>query len=280
MDSNGFRTALDAATSFLDTPVVTVSVGSEVGNTKDFSIHEGLLKDHSAFFNNALNPNRFKEGFERRISMPGDDSKVFALYVQLLYRPDLLSTEIKRNSELSEQECILLAELYVFVEMIMDESTKNILLEAFKIFSWERPFPVAVAQIIYEGAPEHDPARAIFVQSFFRYGQQQSLESIHDTGHPDLLRDIAFSLSKRCHKVHDKVKTGNWTTTHGRIPNVVPGVGEVELKECENEEDYEEDQDSIEQDNEDGKRDDESDELEDTGKGGWSPRLESITEEI
>ncbi|CAN9101222.1 unnamed protein product [Alternaria alternata] len=57
-------------------------------------------------------------------------------------------------------------------------------------------------------------------------------------------------------------------------------VGEVELKECENEEDYEEDQDSIEQDNEDGKRDDESDELEDTGKGGWSPRLESITEEI
>ncbi|CAN9158833.1 unnamed protein product [Alternaria alternata] len=76
------------------------------------------------------------------------------------------------------------------------------------------------------------------------------------------------------------MQTGNWTTTHGRIPNVVPGVGEVELKECENEEDYEEDQDSIEQDNEDGKRDDESDELEDTGKGGWSPRLESITEEI
>ncbi|CAN9159214.1 unnamed protein product [Alternaria alternata] len=221
MDSNGFRTALDAATSFLDTPVVTVSVGSEVGNTKDFSVHEGLLKDHSAFFNNALKPNRFREGFERRISMPGDDSKVFALYVQLLYRPDLLSTEIKRNSELSEQECILLAELYVFVEMIMDESTKNILLEAFKIFSWERPFPVAVAQIIYEGAPEHDPARAIFVQSFFRYGQQQSLESIHDTGHPDLLRDIAFSLSKRCHKVHDKVKVGRKTVL-GKRSNALP----------------------------------------------------------
>ncbi|RYN41812.1 hypothetical protein AA0112_g1738 [Alternaria arborescens] len=76
------------------------------------------------------------------------------------------------------------------------------------------------------------------------------------------------------------MQTGNWTTIHGRIPNIVPGVGEVKLKKCENEEEYEEDQDSIEQDNEDGKRDDESDELEDTGKGGWSPRLESITEEI
>lgn len=72
------------------------------------------------------------------------------------------------------------------------------------------------------------------------------------------------------------MQTGNWTTTHGRIPNIVPGVGEVELKEGENEEDYEKDRDSIEQDNED----DESDELEDIGKGGWSPRLESITEEI
>lgn len=93
-------------------------------------------------------------------------------------------------------------------------------------------------------------------------------------------KTLPYWLADDMVKIGVCMQTGNWTTTHSRIPNVVAGVGEVELKECENEEDYEEDQDSIEQDNEDGKRDDESDELEDTGKGGWSPRLESTTEEI
>ena len=89
-------------------------------------------------------------------------------------------------------------------------------------------------------------------------------------------KTLPYWLADDMVKIGVCMQTGNWTTTHGRIPNVVPGVGEVELKEGENEEDYEKDRDSIEQDNED----DESDELEDIGKGGWSPRLESITEEI
>ncbi|KAL1799946.1 hypothetical protein ACET3X_000288 [Alternaria dauci] len=195
MDSKSFRTALSAATSFLDTPVVTVSVGPDGVNKKDFIVHEGLLKDRSAFFNNALKTNGFKEGFERIVLMPGDSPKVFALYMQYLYRPDLFFADTKQDGEFFEQECIALAELYVFVEKILDQSTKDILLEAFKISSWARLLPVAAAQIICKGTSERDPARALFVQSFFRYGQRHSLEAIRNTGHPDFFRDLALALS-------------------------------------------------------------------------------------
>jgi hypothetical protein len=73
------------------------------------------------------------------------------------------------------------------------------------------------------------------------------------------------------------MQTGDWKTTHGRIPNVVPGVGEVGEDEDESEE-YE-DEDVVEE-AEDGEAKNESGGLEQNGKGGWSPALESIIEEI
>ena len=70
-----------------------------------------------------------------------------------------------------------------------------------------------------------------------------------------------MAADRRC-RIGVCMQTGDWKTKHGRIPNVVLGVGEV------------------------GEMMDEDDEIEnkseslENGKGGWSPRLERIVEEM
>ncbi|KAG9192668.1 hypothetical protein G6011_11402 [Alternaria panax] len=194
MESSSFCISLSTVVSFLKTPVITVSVGPRGGDQQRFYVHENLLKRHSAFFTNALKPERFKEGFERFIPMPEDDPEVFAIYAQLLYRPDLLIITRGLDRAKFEHECVALAKLYTFADKVMDETTKLTLLDTIKCLTVNRLLPIEAAQIIYDGTLEDDPARAAFVQSFLRSGKQHSLNKIRDTGHPDLFRDLAFSL--------------------------------------------------------------------------------------
>lgn len=83
-------------------------VGPSVGNQRSFAVHEGLLKGRSEFFTNALKPERFKEGIERMVPMPEDEPDLFAVYFQLLYRPDMMSV----NRQLMAGEMI---GIYLFV---------------------------------------------------------------------------------------------------------------------------------------------------------------------
>jgi hypothetical protein len=78
------------------------------------------------------------------------------------------------------------------------------------------------------------------------------------------------------------MQTGVWKTEHGRIPNVVPGVGEggQEVEDEDDAEEYEENSDGFEEDEQESGTEDAGEGLEQKGKGGWSPKLESIIEEI
>lgn len=90
--------------------------------------------------------------------MPEDDPEVFAIYAQLLYRPDLLTVKINLADTELEHEFIALAKLYAFAEKVMDATTKNTLLKTFNTLTANRLLPVEAAQIIYYGTPEDDPA--------------------------------------------------------------------------------------------------------------------------
>ena len=129
--------------------------------------------------------------------MPEDEPDVVALYIQLLYRPDLFSANISLTKEDLESTFTALAELYAFAEKIMDATTKGTVLKIFDTLTTNHLFPVEAAQIIYHGTLEGDLARAAFVQSFVRSGQEHSLDKIRDNGHADLFRDLAFALIKR-----------------------------------------------------------------------------------
>jgi hypothetical protein len=80
------------------------------------------------------------------------------------------------------------------------------------------------------------------------------------------------------------MQTGVWKTEHGRIPNVVPGVGEGGQEDEDEDEDdaeeYEENSDGFEEDEQESEIECASEGLEQKGKGGWSPKLESIIEEM
>lgn len=129
--------------------------------------------------------------------MPEDEPEVVALYIQLLYRPDLFSANTSLTKEDLESTFTALAELYAFAEKIMDATTKGTVLKIFDTLTATHLFPVEAAQVIYHGTLEGDLARATFVQSFVRSGQENSLDKIRDHGHAELFRDLAFALIKR-----------------------------------------------------------------------------------
>jgi hypothetical protein len=126
-----------------------------------------------------------------------DDSTVFAIYAELLYRPDLEIVTGDLPYTDFEHAFVVLAKLYVFAEKVMDATARSGLLEAFDFLTTDRLFPIEAAQIIYYGTLEGDTARATFVRSFLRDGEQDSLDKIRGTRHPELFRDLAFSLIKQ-----------------------------------------------------------------------------------
>jgi len=90
-----------------------------------------------------------------------------------------------------------MSELYVLAEMLMDDSTKNVILAAIRKrcespqFGHSLPEPSAV-RTIYDGTPESSPARRLMVDVF---SQRASKERIEHWTTEDLPKDFILNLS-------------------------------------------------------------------------------------
>ena len=158
---------------------------------RSFAVHEGLLKERSEFFTNALKPERFKEGIERVVSMPEDDPDIFAVYIQHLYRPDLMSVDRKLNGEEIEQKYMCLADLYVLAEKLIDTKTKEHVSHALKSLMQKSVISLAVVFPIYDGTLKNDPARALIVDWFTRYAKGGWFKNMDVGEHEQFFRDLA-----------------------------------------------------------------------------------------
>jgi hypothetical protein len=66
---------------------LTVRVGPE-GSQQDFLLHQATMCKRSEFFNRALNGN-WSEKKDRLVKLPEDDTKIFSLYVNLIYTGEI-----------------------------------------------------------------------------------------------------------------------------------------------------------------------------------------------
>ncbi|OJD12853.1 hypothetical protein AJ78_06616 [Emergomyces pasteurianus Ep9510] len=68
---------------FISTDLIQIHVGLK-GGVHVFNVHEGLLKSQSLFFRGMLR-NNFAETKDRRVTLPDDDVKTVAVFLQWLY---------------------------------------------------------------------------------------------------------------------------------------------------------------------------------------------------
>lgn len=175
-------------------------VGPNGGHQQSFAVHEGLLKGRSEFFTNALKSECFKEGIERMIPMPEDEPDIFAVYLQLLYRPDLMSVNNKLVGEELEHEYTCLAKTYVLADKLIDATTKYRVFSALKVLTEIPSIPfisLPAVRIIYDGTPCNDSARALVVEWFVHHGEGAWFDCLKDDEHGDFFRDLAFAFGTR-----------------------------------------------------------------------------------
>lgn len=93
-----------------------------------------------------------------------------------------------------------MSELYVLAEMLMDDSTKNVILAAIRKrcespqFGHSLPEPSAV-RTIYDGTPESSPARRLMVDIFSQRASKERIEHWTTENLPkDFLLDLSVNL--------------------------------------------------------------------------------------
>ncbi|EDU49261.1 BTB POZ domain containing protein [Pyrenophora tritici-repentis] len=202
--SKDARIRRSQALGYVTSPSLRVIVG-EAPDQKEFFVHEGLVCPRSEFFRKAMR-GPWTEAQERKIDLGQEEPETFALYLELLYTGTIPTIE---DTELYAP----LSKLYVLAEMLMDDTTKTIVLDAMKAQIDDGPeedhycFPEPDAiRIIYKGTTESSPARELMVKFYTDYSCGEELEELADLKefHFDLARSL---ITKRLRPgEHDLVK--------------------------------------------------------------------------
>ncbi|CAA9965871.1 BTB/POZ domain containing protein [Pyrenophora teres f. maculata] len=178
------------AAGYVTSPSIRVIVG-QAPDQKEFFVHEGLVCPRSEFFRKAMK-GPWTEAQERKIDLEQEDPETFALYLELLYTGALPT---KEDTELYAP----LSKLYVLAEMLMDDTTKTIVLNAIQAQIEDGPekdhycFPEPAAiRIIYKGTMESSPAREVMVKFYTDYSCGEELDELADLNefHYDLVRSL------------------------------------------------------------------------------------------
>ena len=138
------------------------------------------------FFQNAVKP-EWTTQREGVVNLPKDSAKTVVDYIKWLYS-DRMSIElytsgggtIEENAAEAEKVFVLLAEAYVFGEMIVDIKYKNAVMEtvvAARAASGWNMGPESVT-IAYEGTPPASPLRRFIAESIAHKAHLNSKDSI------------------------------------------------------------------------------------------------------
>lgn len=158
--------------------LVEIVVGKD--ETK-FVVHEGLLRQHSAWFTNRLNGNW---GNTKSISLSEAEEETFALFVEFLYRNQLVpphtwscdiiapkevkpAREIERDVYFGE---LTAAKLYAFADYFQCLHLKCAAIDAFReatIYYWSEQ-DEATVDYVYQNTPEGCGLRRFIIDYYSR----------------------------------------------------------------------------------------------------------------
>ena len=106
-------------------PITGPTIEVLVGNPPEtFIVHENLIRKSSPFFENAMH-GPWTESRKRKIPLKDEDPKVFAIYIQWLYR----GPEIPVVPEAGDRY-FTLSDAYIMGDMLQDNSFKDAVLES------------------------------------------------------------------------------------------------------------------------------------------------------
>ncbi|KAM3421531.1 hypothetical protein BST61_g1920 [Cercospora zeina] len=156
--------------------IITVAVGQ--GELPvEFHVHEDLLREHSGFFEAALN-GQWKEAQERKIKLPEDNPDVVDVYVQWLYGGKIEAAVPEAARHSGWMRSVFWAYLYVFSDKIQDLSFANAVMEAWTMYIDEpragskRIYSsLDCVEVIYEHTASGSPARQFLVHVWTTCGR-------------------------------------------------------------------------------------------------------------
>jgi hypothetical protein len=203
--------------SYLHGAMVQVTVGLTV-----FWVHMELLKARSKFFEEALNSHTAHhdpdQGENRTIKMPHVEPNVFATYLHFIYYgllPILLNDSEcdsnhrdQRTPELhtrmgqqAGEEYYLLAQLYVFAEMVKDQVAKHTIFDAFfgiatrpRVDGRMYAFGPRTIALLRAGTPRTDPIRDCLVDYYASYAGSFIFQGTEESEFPP---GFLFDLAKK-----------------------------------------------------------------------------------
>jgi hypothetical protein len=161
-----------------------------------FSVHEGLLRASSSFFDKAM-AGDWKESQKRTVHLPDDESAIFSLYVNWLYRGTLPVVSAEPGSP-TDTEYTNLAKAYVLGDKILDPTFQDTVIDAILEKSQSKGkdgkcwYPhVEVIKYTFNNTNESAPIRKLFVDMYAGYARSSW---IHKWA-ADLPQPFLFQLS-------------------------------------------------------------------------------------
>lgn len=184
----------------IDDRIVTLKVGS--APTKDFSVHEAMLREHSKFFRSALDNDRWREGRSRIVELPEDTAEVVTAYVDWLYFRRIASIPVSPpDLPMDDGEYQLLARMYAFGEKVQSDFFCDDCLTAMVLKTDEvaedgtRTFPSHSAiMILYNNTPPDCPARKFVVDMYHEFAMDAWIPKEIELSHPEFLADLVHAF--------------------------------------------------------------------------------------
>lgn len=195
--------------------MITVEVGQA---KKQFQVHEGLLRHHSAWFDNRLNG---KWGDTTIVSLPEDEPAIFKLFVEFIYQNQLLppvlpiktsggnaARSVKRQKIERGQhhDGLVLVQLYIFADMRQCPALACAAVDAFRYeFAdmWKTP-SIHEIQLLYKNTPAGRGMRRLIIDIFTKtttdssnWLTDPSYEEVFCTeNHPEFMTELVLGLYK------------------------------------------------------------------------------------
>ena len=177
-----------------------------VGETEQrFTLHKGIVTQHSAFFRAACN-GKFKESIEETVRLPEVDVAIFKIYVQWIYTGEIVVID---PEELTDHESknaptryLRLTQLYVLADRLEDVHLRNAVVDTFlKLVDETRKCPsIRAIEKAYEQTAGGSMLRILFSDYYVQLDCAEWFKECRE----DLPQDFIFDVlvqSKQCSKI-------------------------------------------------------------------------------
>ena len=167
---------------------------------RSFSIHKGVLCNHSTFFRAAVAGN-FQEAKSNVVHLPDADPEAFSTYAQWAYSgqiieldPDEDGTNGKRNFRVQVLRC----KLYILAEYLGDTLLQNTITDLIvQDFKKTTKGPgVAVIRLVYQQTRDNSNLRKLMLDWHLKSTNGDWLQTYRKRLPPAFLADLAIEWAK------------------------------------------------------------------------------------